>query len=126
MNVSFKTDREKEWTENPTIPGKCFYDWLRDVLDRYDAALKISKGRDPLAGVAAVGGGPRELFTPSREERFGLADPVDYFNVPKFHGRFVCESYEPSISSDCVYFQNTSFTNRMRSVDWNYHLQTND
>ena len=48
------------------------------------------------------------------------------YKAPEFEDRVMWESRMPSEQQDSVSFMHRSFTNQMRMIDWNYHLQLSD
>jgi hypothetical protein len=118
-----------------TKPSEALFDWLDGAFKRYFSGLAKTENEH----ISSKDGIEKFL------DKFVLSGEVwrsEHVNEPPKHNidesvnachvyipihactRFVETAYDPSIQFDIDRHMRTSFTNRLKAVDWTYHLQT--
>jgi hypothetical protein len=117
-----------------TKPSEHFIDWLEGAIKRYFEEFNKIEA-EPYDGLDAVETFLDKFFRSSEVWSSEHGDETPKTNINEsvnvvcahvpIHTctRFVETPYDPSIQFDIDLHMRTSFTNRLKAVDWTYHLQ---
>jgi hypothetical protein len=114
-----------------TKPPASLFDWMDGAFKRYFVALSKTETESINSEDGIEKFLDKFILSSqcSQPQRRPENDKIEAVNVCHAHvplhtcTRFVETVYDPSIQFDADLHMRTSFTNRLKAVDWTYHLQ---
>ncbi len=111
---------ENRFKAKAICPGPEFFDWLHSAFERYEVdyaqAEKTGKLEDFYDKFTS---GTDVIADPQKTAMFGEAQIVA---SPDVDLKYLEHTHEPTQTRDTRYHLNSSFTNRLKCVDWKYYL----